>query len=156
MSSKALDEIIKFAFTRSTHYYRVEDLLIDNQNNIFARAFRILPPALASVENWQRDSLLQKLSETARLVISLACPTLFNFWITRPSRLKTTLWLKEIIKTRQWGSDTLQLHEDLQSLSHEVIERPFERSIKQNSERFWKYPQVCSGWLKNKFSVSFK
>ena len=34
MSSKALDEIIKFTFTRSTHYYRVADLLIDNQNNI--------------------------------------------------------------------------------------------------------------------------
>lgn len=34
MSSKASDEIIKFTFTRSTHYYRVADLLIDNQNNI--------------------------------------------------------------------------------------------------------------------------
>lgn len=41
MSSKALDEIIKFTFTRSTHYYQVEDLLIDNQKNIFASAFCI-------------------------------------------------------------------------------------------------------------------
>ena len=105
MSSKALDEIIKFTFTRSTHYYRVEDLLIDNQKNIFASAFciRIRLPALASVENWQSDLSV----ETARLVISLACPRHFYFWITRPSGLKTTIWLKEIIKTRQWGSDTL-------------------------------------------------
>lgn len=57
MSSKALDEIIKFTFTRSTHYYRVEDLLIDNQNNIFASAFCIVYyfPHWPSVENWQRD-----------------------------------------------------------------------------------------------------
>lgn len=59
MSSKALDEIIKFTFTRSTHYYRVADLLIDNQNNILqvrsASIRCILLPALASVENWQRD-----------------------------------------------------------------------------------------------------
>jgi len=55
MSSRALDEIIKFTFTRSTHYYRVEDSLIDNQNNIFASGFCILLPALASVENGQRD-----------------------------------------------------------------------------------------------------
>ena len=81
MSSKALDEIIKFTFTRSTHYYRVEDLLIDNQNNIFASAFCIVYyyPHWPLQRTDNVTSLLQKLSETARLVISLACPRHFYF-----------------------------------------------------------------------------
>lgn len=81
MASKALDEIIKFTFTRSTHYYRVEDLLIDNQKNIFASAFCIgyYYPHWPLQRTDNVTSLLQKLSETARLVISLACPRHFYF-----------------------------------------------------------------------------
>lgn len=78
MSSKGLDEIIKIPSTSSTHYCRVEDVLIDNQNNIFASAFCILLPALASSENWQRDFTV---AETFRdgETSYFACPRLFNF-----------------------------------------------------------------------------